>query len=327
MDEALYRKIFKEINFGSSPIKTSFGNAYIKHFNLFEQSEIEQKRENYINSAKEKGLPTIKEALVLLNEEGNWTAAEEALVNQEQLFIDKLAEQKKNTYLKSQIDSFNSQLDEAYARINKLKNKRNKYLGNTCENYADQRVTEDYIKDGLFKDVDCSISFFSEEDFDDLDLSGLSAFIGHFNDLSVKMNDSNLQRMVLQDFFSYYMPYCEDPIHFFGKPVVKLTLNQLKTLLYSRYFKNILSNNDNIPEQYRKDPEKIIDYVSANEKAKEFQQKNKDGQAQSIVGATKEDYKYLNMDKGNTKSLSLAEEAKKKGGSLDMKDFMELMGV
>jgi len=53
----------------------------------------------------------------------------------------------------------------------------------------------------------------------------------------------------------------------------------------------------------------------------------KDNQATSIVGATKEDYKYINMDKGNSKNVSLAEEAKKKGGSLDMKDLMKLMGV
>jgi hypothetical protein len=33
------------------------------------------------------------------------------------------------------------------------------------------------------------------------------------------------------------------------------------------------------------------------------------------------------MDKGTTKTLSLSEEAKKKGGSLDMNDLMKIMGV
>ena len=122
------------------------------------------------------------------------------------------------------------------------------------------------------------------------------------------------------------MPYCEDPLHFYGKPIVNLTYNQLRLILYARYFKNIISNNDKIPDQYKKDPDKLIDYINANEKAKEKMQQ-KDSQATSIVGATKEDYKYINMDKGNTKSVSLAEEAKKKGGSLDMKDLMKLMGV
>lgn len=329
MTDISYRKLFKEINFGASPIKTVFGDAFIKHIDLFEQYEIEQGRENYIALAKDKGLPAIKEALILLDEEGHWTAKEEDLINQEQSFISKLSEQKKNTYLKSQLDSFDKQLNDAYSRLNKLKNKRNQFLGNTCENYADQRMTEDFVKMGLYKDLKCSVRFFTDEEFDDVDISNLSHLIGFFNTLTTEASDLNIQKMVLQDFFSYYMPYCEDPFHFFGKPVVQLSLNQLKTLMYSRYFKNILSNNDKIPDQYRKDPEKIIDYVNANQKAKEMMEKggSKEGAAQSIMGATKEDYKYLNMDKGQTKSLSLAEEAKKKGGSLDMKDFMNLMGV
>jgi hypothetical protein len=238
-----------------------------------------------------------------------------------------LQDQKKTTYLKSQIDAFNSQIEESLKKLNKLKNTRNSYLGNTCENYADQKNTEDFLKFTLYTDASLTDKKFSDEEFDEILVSDLGDIIEQYNEVNRKFTDLNIQKTVLQDFFSYYISFSEDPIHFFGLPVTKLTFNQLRTLIYARYFKNIFMQNDNMPEEYRRDPEKIFDYVNANEKAKDIINKEKDGQAQSIVGATKEDYKYLNMDKGTTKTLSLSEEAKKKGGSLDMNDLMKIMGV
>lgn len=322
-----YQKLFKDICVGCSKVESSFGLAYIKHITIFEQSEIEEAREEYFKLAQGQGLPTVEEALVSLYDEDLWTKAEENLIKQEELFVKKLVDQKKNTYLKSQIDSFNAQIEQSLKKINDLKNKRNSFLGNTCENFADQKMTENFIKETFYKDQELKIKFFKDDEFDELTVQDLSRLIGFYNLVNKKTSDLNIQKMVLQDFFSYYISYSEDPIHFFGKPVAVLSLNQIKTLLYARYFKNIFANNDKIPEEFKKDPEKIIDYVNANEKAKKLQEKTKDGQAQSIVGATKEDYEYLNMTKGNTKQLSLKEQAKKKGGSLDMKDLMELMGT
>lgn len=322
-----YQKLFKDICVGCSKVESSFGSAYIKHITIFEQSEIEEAREEYFKLAQRQGLPTVEEALVSLYDEDLWAKAEENLIKQEELFVKKLIDQKKNTYLKSQIDSFNAQIEQSLKKINDLKNKRNSFLGNTCENFADQKMTENFIKETFYKDQELKIKFFKDDEFDELTVQDLSRLIGFYNLVNKKTSDLNIQKMVLQDFFSYYISYSEDPIHFFGKPVAVLSLNQIKTLLYARYFKNIFANNDKIPEEFKKDPEKIIDYVNANEKAKKLQEKTKDGQAQSIVGATKEDYEYLNMTKGNTKQLSLKEQAKKKGGSLDMKDLMELMGT
>jgi hypothetical protein len=243
-----------------------------------------------------------------------------------ELFLQKVAEQKKNTYLKSQIDALNKQINESLIKVNELKNKRNSYLGNTCEHYAEQRVTEEFLKFTIYKDKNLDTLFYLEEEFDCINSDDLVELIKIYNSILNNFSDSKIQKLVLEDFFNYYMPYCEDPIHFYGKPIVNLTYNQLRLILYARYFKNIISNNDKIPDQYKKDPDKLIDYVNDNEKAKEKMQQ-KDNQATSIVGATKEDYKYINMDKGNSKNVSLAEEAKKKGGSLDMKDLMKLMGV
>ena len=327
MDYTLdYKKSFRDICQGYTLINCSFGKLYFKHINISDQVLLDESKEDYLKEAKNRGIPTIEESLINLKEEGYWTDVDERAIKQEEVFLHKITEQKKNTYLKSQIDILNKQLNDSLLKINELKNKRNSYLGNTCEHYAEQRVTEEFLKFTIYKDKNLDTLFYLEEEFDNINSDNLSELIKIYNSILNNFSDSRIQKLVLEDFFSYYMPYCEDPIHFYGKPIINLTYNQLRLILYARYFKNILSTNDKIPENYKKDPDKLIDYVNANEKAKEKMQQQ-DNQATSIVGATKEDYKYINMDKGNTKNVSLAEEAKKKGGSLDMKDLMKLMGV
>lgn len=327
MDNSLiYKKNFRDICQGYTLINCNLGKFYFKHINVSDQVLLDESKNEYIDEAKKRGIPTVEEALINLKEEGYWTDKDESAIKQEEVFLLKINEQKKNTYLKSQIDVLNKQISDSINKLNELKNKRSAYLGNTCENYAEQRVTEEFLKFTLFKDKELQILSFNNDEFDELSSDDLSTLISLYNKTLSEFADSRIQRLVLEDFFSYYMPYCEDPIHFYGKPIINLTYNQLRLILYARYFKNILTTNDKIPEDYRKDPDKLIDYVNANEKAKE-KMKDKDNQAQSIVGATKEDYKYINMDKGDRKGLSLAEEAKKKGGSLDMKDLMKLMGA
>ncbi len=327
MDEKInYKRLFCDICQGFSLINCKLGNLYFKHVSINDQVHIDELRESFIEEAQSRGLPTVKDALLSLKDEGYWTDKEELSISQEEMFLQKLVDQKKNTYLKSQIDVFNKQINDSLTKINELKNKRNSFLGNTCENYADQRITEEFLKFSLYKDKTLNNLCYKDEDFDDLSSEDLSELVSCYNKLLVNFSDRKIQNLVLEDFFSYYISYSEDPIHFYGKPIVDLTHNQLRMILFARYFKNILSNNDKIPEDIKKDPDKLIDYVNANEKAKEKMQE-KDNQATSIVGATKEDYKYINMDKGGTKTVSLAEEAKKKGGSLDMKDLMKLMGA
>ena len=58
-------------------------------------------------------------------------------------------------------------------------------------------------------------------------------------------------------------------------------------------FKNIFESYPKMPDSLKKDPEKIIDYVNSQDKAKDVMDTlDKDG-ASTVMGATKEDYEYL----------------------------------
>lgn len=104
-----------------------------------------------------------------------------------------------------------------------------------------------------------------------------------------------------------------------------LTYNQTELFSHGRYFKNILSEgNIELTSDFQEDPEKLIEYYSSSKAAREVLDKHtKDNSSVSLVGATKEDYKRLGLDK-ESRSLNLSEEVKKHGGRLEMEDMIKI---
>jgi len=166
---------------------------------------------------------------------------------------------------------------------------------------------------------------YSEKEYDELSYTDISKLILIHNEQFNLFSEENIQKLILEEFYFPYMPFCEDSVQFFGLAVCKLTHNQLKLLLFTRIFKNIFDNNDNIPEKIKKDPQALLDYASSSKKGKDLiEQDSEKGGASTIVGATKEDYEYMGVDTRKGKSLDQA--AKAKGGSLNMQDLMNLAG-
>jgi hypothetical protein len=250
------------------------------------------------------------------------------LIKQEEDLIENFQKQKKNLFLKSEILRVNADIESAQKRLYDLKNTKAAFFNRTAESYAEERVNDFYILKCLYKDKKLSIVAFEEDQFDNIDSETLTSIIKQYSEVYKNINDSTIQYLVLQDFFNLYMPFAENPTEFFGKSVCELTYNQVKLLIYARFFKNIFQQNDKMPQEIKNDPDKIIDYVNANENAKKAieNKNNKENQASSIVGATSEDLEYIGLKAKGQKTLSLADEAKKKGGSLSMDDMMKLFG-
>jgi hypothetical protein len=241
-------------------------------------------------------------------------------------FKENLIAQKRGMYLKSKIDEINVEIKAADTNIAKYRNKKAELFGSTAESFANEKVNDYYILKCLYKDRALESPVFSEEEFDDIDAVLLAHITEEYQKVYSLLTDENIQKLVLDDFFYLYLPFTESPFDFYGKGACELSYHQLKLLIYSRFFKNVLQNNDKMPEEIKKDPEKIMEYMHATENAKKiFQNKAESGGAQSLVGATKADYEYLNMKRPGQRGLSLKEAAKKSGGSLDMKQMMELI--
>ena len=94
-------------------------------------------------------------------------------------------------------------------------------------------------------------------------------------------------------------------------------------------FKSIFQNSEEIPFAIKKDPQKLMDWArnpKGREKAREVMEKAGEGGA-GLFGATKEDLENLGVETTGAGTVSLEEAAKKKGGSLTMKDLMKLSGI
>ncbi|NDG51710.1 MAG: hypothetical protein EBY39_01620, partial [Flavobacteriia bacterium] len=97
--------------------------------------------------------------------------------------------------------------------------------------------------------------------------------------------------------------------------------------VYTRVFKNIFDSNENIPENIKGDPAKLLEFGSSSKEERDkAKEKLSEGDAGTLVGAKDEDYEFLGIQKPKG-GINLHEEAKKKGGTLNMEDLMKLHGV
>lgn len=314
------RHLFKDVVAGWSQILYKGSNAYLKHLSIFDQVEIEDVKTIYFEKAKAKGLPTTEEALERLNEEGVWTGKDKARLQQQYEYLKSVENTKKQQYLKADIDKSNQEIEACRKKINILEAQKSELLGQTCERYSEGRVSDYYIVKSLYKDIKLDQTYYTQSEVDEMNRSEMIEIVRLYNNSYSIFSDLNIQKIVLQDFYQPYIPFCENVHNMFSKPLFELSVNQVKLVVYSRMFKNIFENYSNIPDRMRYDPEKIFDYVNAQEKAKEtLKNIDRDG-ASTIVGAKKEDYEYLGVKQTSQNSLSA--KLKEKGGKMDMKDLM-----
>jgi hypothetical protein len=318
-----FRHIFRDVVFGWSQIIHDERAAYLKHLSVFDQVDIEDVRDSFYEKAKKRGLPSEEEALERLHEEELWTSQDEAKIIEQKNYLKNVETSKKQLFLKKEIDRANEDIQEAQKKLVELQSEKAGLLGQTCEKYAESRVSDHYVIRSLYKDSKLKETYYSEDEVDEMSRSEMSSIVKLYNESYSSFDDNKIQQVTLQDFYQPYLPFCENVSNMFTKPLFELSLNQVKLIIYSRMFKNIFENYPKIPERIKKDPEKIIDYVNAQEKAKDnLQNMDKEG-ASTIMGANKEDYDYLGIEgSGNT---SLSSKLKEKGGKMDMKDLMDVL--
>lgn len=330
MDATSYRKIFRDIVVGKSEVNIEGTTFYVKHLSALDQVDIDDIRLSYYNQALDRGISKQEDLLVDLNKEGLWTDRDEKSIETQKNYIKNLRESKSQLLLKSQIDAQNKNIKEAELELGLLHEKKQSLLGLNAEDYAEKRSNDYYIIKSFYHDSDLKDPvFLNEEEYSELYSEDVVNFVKTYNHMFEMFEELKIQEMILQDFYYIYFPFSDDTVGFFGNPVCHLTYNQLKLIVYTKIFKNIFEQNSHIPEKIKKDPQALLDYGSISSEAKDKMQKqlndSKDGS--TIMGATKEDYEYAGLTPPDSSAqISLHEAAKRKGGTLSMKDLMELSG-
>ena len=323
MDNDDLADIIVEIFDGFSVLDSSLGPIYIKHFHQLDTRKILGKRKLYIAQAEERGLLTENSILKMLFQDGMWDDKSEKEIQEKKKFIENLKNSISKIVLPSKRKEHKKLIDLEISKLNALSLEREKLIGLTAEKYAEKKVNKEFFESLLFLDDAFKTSPFEDLDYQDIETAKeLTDLEGKFFN---RMNDENISKAVLSPFFSPYMPYSEDVLNMFGEPLKNLTAFQLKMISYARSFLNIFKNSQKeIPDHIAKDPDLLIDFY--NSQKTENNTKNQgQSDATTYFGANKSDIEQLKND--DQEAIILTDEIKKKGGSLNMKDMMDLHGL
>ena len=319
-----YRYLFRDIVVGFCEVDIEGKTLFVKHLSALDQVNLEILEEQFFTKAKNRGLPTEQEALDRLEEEEMWAKGDEAEIERQRQYLKGVEDTRKQLYLKTELEINEKQLEEARDKLGELLFAKADLVGQTWEKYSRSLVTDHYILKSFFKDRDLTVVYYTDEEISELPLKELQVITQLYNLHVGLFTDQHIQDLTLQDFYAPYFPFCDNVMNFFNKPLFQLSSNQVKIIVFTRMFKNIFENYPKIPESIRKDSTKIIDYVNAQDKAKDVMSNlDKDG-ASTVMGATKEDYEYLGYQV-NPKGKSLTDMLKEKGGKMNMQDLIETM--
>jgi hypothetical protein len=325
-DERQLKIICSEVLNGFSVLNSSkYGKIYVRHFSAVDTINFNHSREDFVLRAIEQGLQTGDEKLKIIKELELWTDKQEDEILSLENYLSNLKKTKEKQVIQRQIDAFNKNIAETETKLTAIKTEKSSLIGVTAESNADLRLNELYIYRALFKDKSLSVPFFTEEEYEEIDQGDLYDLMSSYNSTIEKFNEKNLKKVSIYPFFYNLFSLSEgDVFKFYGKRILELTFYQVEVFKSAVHFKHIFSNADaTIPDDVMNDPEKIMEWFNASKNAKDIV-KDKDGKGVSVVGASPSDYKRLGLVEDESQVVDLFAKAKKKGGELDIGDFIKI---
>ena len=315
---------FNEIIKGYSKKKFKGSSIFIKHLGVSEKAFFDFRYQEYCEYALSLGILSEEDAFKKACEEGFWSQKEEDEISDLKKYIDRLILTKKNFIRKLEIEAISEQIDEERRKLAKKISERKDIFGKTAEEYASNRSNDYVIYESLFKDENLKERVFSESEFEEMTYEDLVEYILFFNEYMNEFKEYNLQKISLLDFFHPYYLVLDQPMQFWGKPMVQLTDFQVRLTIYGKIFKNIFETTENIPDEIRQNPDKLFEYTDRSKAKKNFEgkQKNKDkASGEAVFGATKEEMEE--MKTAGAKSINEAMKGKK---TMTMQELMKLHG-
>jgi len=307
-DEDLLRRVFLHVSKGYSIGSYEGKKVYIKHTTALDQDVLDDLKQKRIKYLEDKGIPSEKERMQQLNEEGVWTSKDEESIAQLESFLKNLVGTKNTLLLPSQVGAMETKIKQTESEIFSKKQDRAALLTDTKEAYADRYISDETLYFAFYKDLQLTTPFFEREVFDDIERVDMYGLVQVYNECFKDLSILNIKKCALSNMFTSYYQLCEqEPYRLFDRKPLELSYYQLNLLSYGRVFKSILKNIPDIPDEIRDDAEKLLEFAETGhekqEKIKELQGKGKNlgskKTAQSIVGATKEDLDKMGYNQEN----------------------------
>jgi hypothetical protein len=225
---------------------------YVKHFKEADMGFIDDIYKKCAKSLERKGVSSQREKLSFLAEEEYWTKEEEEgfitatlAVKDAYDFAEKMPDSEQK------VNFENTLLAESIELLRKTTKERSELVEPTIETICDKRLNEFYVYNALYKDEACKEHFFSLEDFEELSYFQLGELVQKYNNVTSRFTETNLKRIATNYFFlnSFFMSE-DDPVKFYGKNVLDLTMYQLNIFSRGKFYKSILMEGNDPPDQY-----------------------------------------------------------------------------
>lgn len=322
--DEFYTSLVGEIFDGYSVSTFEGRDVFVKHINIRDQKYIHSYYEKYKNIALSKGIESQEDREAYLKKEELWEESDDMKILSLTEEVKNLKKTKESVFLPSQRESFQKTIEEKVVELHELNNKKAEMVGLTAESYASKRSNDEMLRFCIFKDPDFNENLHDEDEFAELEVREVILLHEIMTNVSQKISEDSIKHAVLRPFFSMYISNCENVKDFYGKPVIELSAYQMKLAMYARVFHSIFQYTEDIPDNIKEDPDKLMAY-SENQRNKSSNNGGlrDDADASAVFGATKEDMKEVAKD-GD--SVSLSEAMKEAGGKLDMKQMMRLAG-
>lgn len=327
MNEEFYISLAGEIFDGYTEFDFNGRSVYLKHLTIKDQRNIHLYYEKYKNIATSRGVGTEEEVLQKVKDDGLWTDDDDLKISSLSSEVENLKKTKDSLFLNSQKESVQQTITEKQKEHFSLLYKRKEIVGKTAEDYASNMASTEMIRYFVFDSKELDEHAFTKDEFDEMDDLELIALRSLQSKITEKISEKHIQEAVLRPFFSLYLSFCENAKDFFGKPLVDLSVYQLKMVVFGRVFQSIFQFVEDIPDDIRDDPDRLLAFADAKQNRNKGNSKSfidDNAAASTVFGGTADDIKDLSRSGGN--SISLSDEIKKSGGTLNMEQMMKLAG-
>lgn len=317
--------IHSEILRGLSKFKLGSSFVYIKHSKILDEHLYEERRAELTKTAIENSIPYEEDKIKTLIDLGIWSEENEAEIRNEKLYLENLQKTSKKVFRKLDIENIENQINKSKAKLYILQYHKSEVLGLTLEKFVSSRLQHFYILYSLYKDDKFLEPFVSYDEYNDLDDDYVVEIFKKYNSEFAKFSAQNLKHIAISNFFLDGFYICDnDPMKYYGKPVIDLTTLQVHLFQNGAFFKRIFEEGgDKIPEDWRDDPEKLEDWYNASDARKDLLEKTGNSHGVGIVTKDKDDLKKLGIQTSNEDMKYIKEQMKKHGGKLSFNDYIE----
>ena len=246
------RSVYRDVLLGYSFV--SERSFYIKHYAEADLGFLENAYQTHVKEASSMGFMSKAEKLKFLSEEGYWTKREEDEYISASLAVNDAYAHHSKLVIPEQIKAFEEIMEQQRKNLEKCATTRNELVEPTIESYCDKMINELYVLNALYKDPELKTRFYSEEEFDDLSYSELGEVVRTYNEAISQFTEENIRKIGVNSFFlNAFLMSDGDPVKFYGKSVLEMTIYQMNLYSRGKFYKNVLSEGGEPPSEYYED--------------------------------------------------------------------------